>query len=288
MSSRARLAGALGVADLLDADLRKPLPSPKRDNAQGCASGYAVSPKVDSAQGCAAGYGASLAPAVSTTKGPGASSDMESKSAASRRAKSTCQVLDETHVSPQLVATLASAPSKGDGTAVSAPSHAAHVVSGGEDPVGRGETPHPIVPKHSAQRETEPRSIDADLKQPAAAGYPRKSSNAGLPKAMPVSAGAPVASAPVPTEGLATPSAHCTISEGGASEIRTKVFRIGAPLLRSTIPVTVGGRRESRHLGVAPPTTQKADGSDVETILSLSEGECEEEAQLSVTLDFPC
>ncbi|CAE7455711.1 unnamed protein product [Symbiodinium sp. CCMP2592] len=282
MSSRARLAGALGVADLLEADLRKPLPSPKRDNAQG--SGYAVSPKVDSVQGCAAGYGASLAPAVSTTKGPGASSDMESKSAASRRAKSTGQVLDETHVSPQLVA---SAPSKGDGTAVGAPSHAVHVVSGGEDPVGRGEMPHPTVPKNLAQGETEPRSIDGDIKQPAAAGYPRKSSNAGLAKAMPVSAGAP-ASAPVPTEGLATPSAHCTISEGGASEIRTKVFRIGAPLLRSTIPVTVGGRRESRHLGVAPSTTEKADGSDVETILSLSEGECEEEAQLSVTLDFPC
>ncbi|CAE7669027.1 unnamed protein product [Symbiodinium necroappetens] len=279
MSSRARLAGALGVADLLEADLRKPLPSPKRDNAQVCASGYAVSPKVDSAQGCAAGYGASLAPAVSTTKGPGASSDLESKSAASRRAESTGQVLDETHVSPQLVAPLASAPSKADSTAVRPPSHVAHVVSGGEDSVGREEMPHPTVLKHSAQGET------SDMKQPAAAGYPRKSSNAGLAKAMPVSAGAP---APVPTEGLATPSAHCTISEGGASEIRTKVFRIGAPLLRSTIPVTVGGRRESRHLGIAPPTTEKADGSDVETILSLSEGECEEEAQLSVTLDFPC
>jgi hypothetical protein len=30
------------------------------------------------------------------------------------------------------------------------------------------------------------------------------------------------------------------------------------------------------------------DGSDVETILSLSDGEHAEEGQLSVTLDFPC
>lgn len=93
---------------------------------------------------------------------------------------------------------------------------------------------------------------------------------------------------------------HCTVStEADAStEIRTKVFRIGAPLLRSTIPVCLGTpRQEVKSARGAPPARESPtaaaadDGgdSDVETVLSLSDVEFEEEkGSLQVTLDFPC
>jgi len=104
------------------------------------------------------------------------------------------------------------------------------------------------------------------------------------------------------------PNAQCTIStEGeGGGEIRTKVFRIGAPLLRSTIPVSLGmgrgGYKACPDLPVAPQPCEpektkkskgkagdeEGDGSDVETILSLSDADQEDLGQLSVTLDFPC
>mmetsp|Transcript_49952 Transcript_49952/g.129668 ORF Transcript_49952/g.129668 Transcript_49952/m.129668 type:complete len:93 (+) Transcript_49952:1-279(+) len=90
----------------------------------------------------------------------------------------------------------------------------------------------------------------------------------------------------------------CSISEDASAgaEIRTKVFRMGAPLLRSTIPVSLRGRRSSAA-GELPRGSQEpadaaerdaAGGSDVETVLSLSDVELEDNAALSVTLDFPC
>ncbi|CAJ1380971.1 unnamed protein product [Effrenium voratum] len=83
-----------------------------------------------------------------------------------------------------------------------------------------------------------------------------------------------------------SPNAQCTVAEGQAStEIRTKVFRIGAPLLRSTIPVTLGKSRDTKQTAAS---TGEKDGSDVETILSLSDAEAVDEGHLSVTLDFPC
>lgn len=88
----------------------------------------------------------------------------------------------------------------------------------------------------------------------------------------------------------AAPSAQCTISDNqGPTEIRTKVFRIGAPLLRSTIPVNLGGKsKDHKDSKRNPKVEEDREGSDVETILSLSDGECDHEGQLSVTLDFPC
>eukprot|EP00927_Polykrikos_kofoidii_P029542 TRINITY_DN25543_c0_g1_i2.p1 TRINITY_DN25543_c0_g1~~TRINITY_DN25543_c0_g1_i2.p1 ORF type:complete len:361 (-),score=71.75 TRINITY_DN25543_c0_g1_i2:213-1295(-) len=91
---------------------------------------------------------------------------------------------------------------------------------------------------------------------------------------------------------------HCSISTDTdpAAEIRTKVFRIGAPLLRSTIPVALGRQQGSHHAEVSTPAhrTGAEDGSDlscnedVETVLSLSDVEMEDQGHLSVTLDFPC
>merc|ERR1712167_127837 len=42
--------------------------------------------------------------------------------------------------------------------------------------------------------------------------------------------------------GMPQANPHCSINTDGdaSAEIRTKVFRIGAPLLRSTIPVSLG------------------------------------------------
>eukprot|EP00441_Pelagodinium_beii_P025323 CAMPEP_0197659392 /NCGR_PEP_ID=MMETSP1338-20131121/47486_1 /TAXON_ID=43686 ORGANISM="Pelagodinium beii, Strain RCC1491" /NCGR_SAMPLE_ID=MMETSP1338 /ASSEMBLY_ACC=CAM_ASM_000754 /LENGTH=255 /DNA_ID=CAMNT_0043236293 /DNA_START=24 /DNA_END=791 /DNA_ORIENTATION=- len=95
------------------------------------------------------------------------------------------------------------------------------------------------------------------------------------------------------------PNGYCTISTepDGVSEIRTKVFRIGAPLLRSTIPVILGSAPRAKGENDVPelrPRRGKSqscddDGSDVETILSLSDQEdAVDGGQLSVTLDFPC
>lgn len=84
---------------------------------------------------------------------------------------------------------------------------------------------------------------------------------------------------------------YCTISTDAdaSSEIRTKVFRIGAPLLRSTIPVCLG-----RPTALASPTgcakgvARREDDSDVESVLSLSDVEMEDRGAINVTLDFPC
>lgn len=86
---------------------------------------------------------------------------------------------------------------------------------------------------------------------------------------------------------------QCAISteQDGSNEIRTKVFRIGAPLLRSTIPVSLGGYAKDPKRGMEAPVVANAvddnDGSDVETVLSLSECGAEDQGQISVTLDFP-
>mmetsp|Transcript_92082 Transcript_92082/g.269432 ORF Transcript_92082/g.269432 Transcript_92082/m.269432 type:complete len:206 (-) Transcript_92082:156-773(-) len=85
-----------------------------------------------------------------------------------------------------------------------------------------------------------------------------------------------------------TGASHCTISMDGdvSAEIRTKVFRMGAPLLRSTIPLSLG---EHAHRGSHVPNVGKDDDVEdgEETVLSVSDGE-DELAGLSVTLDFPC
>lgn len=96
-----------------------------------------------------------------------------------------------------------------------------------------------------------------------------------------------------------SPNPHCTISadRDGTTEIRTKVFRMGAPLLRTSIPVSLGLSREGRRLAEeqANDRTPKAahdeedgEGSDMETILSLSDIGVDDQGTLSVTLDFPC
>eukprot|EP00421_Protoceratium_reticulatum_P047167 CAMPEP_0168452148 /NCGR_PEP_ID=MMETSP0228-20121227/48999_1 /TAXON_ID=133427 /ORGANISM="Protoceratium reticulatum, Strain CCCM 535 (=CCMP 1889)" /LENGTH=77 /DNA_ID=CAMNT_0008466781 /DNA_START=29 /DNA_END=262 /DNA_ORIENTATION=- len=71
------------------------------------------------------------------------------------------------------------------------------------------------------------------------------------------------------------------------SEIRTKVFRMGAPLLRSTIPVALSMPKQDAALK-ARLAREGDPGSDVETVLSISDVEVEEQGALSVTLDFPC
>mmetsp|Transcript_137039 Transcript_137039/g.273323 ORF Transcript_137039/g.273323 Transcript_137039/m.273323 type:complete len:99 (-) Transcript_137039:51-347(-) len=88
---------------------------------------------------------------------------------------------------------------------------------------------------------------------------------------------------------------HCSVNTGGypGAEIRTKVFRIGAPLLRSTIPVSLGMSRAETPRGACkvPTSGDKVAGdgdSDVETVMTLSDGEQEDPGSLSVTLDFPC
>ncbi|CAK9095751.1 unnamed protein product [Durusdinium trenchii] len=109
----------------------------------------------------------------------------------------------------------------------------------------------------------------------------------------------PGACKPPPESSDVSPNAQCTIAVGqSSSEIRTKVFRIGAPLLRSTIPVSLGARGGygGGRVPAAPAPEVKTrregeeekEGSDIETILSLSDGEAEPEELLSVTLDFPC
>lgn len=98
-----------------------------------------------------------------------------------------------------------------------------------------------------------------------------------------------------------SPDPRCTVSaETDIGQIRTKVFRMGAPLLRSTIPVALGARRASASSaasteGQASPIYMPKDraacdneGSDVETILSVSDLDMEDQGTLSVTLDFPC
>eukprot|EP00747_Dinoflagellata_sp_TGD_P186850 gnl/TRDRNA2_/TRDRNA2_44180_c0_seq1.p1 gnl/TRDRNA2_/TRDRNA2_44180_c0~~gnl/TRDRNA2_/TRDRNA2_44180_c0_seq1.p1 ORF type:complete len:315 (-),score=57.46 gnl/TRDRNA2_/TRDRNA2_44180_c0_seq1:98-1042(-) len=95
-------------------------------------------------------------------------------------------------------------------------------------------------------------------------------------------------------------SLHCSIAtevdSASTGEIRTKVFRMGAPLLRSTIPVQIG----RSGTGTVPPTPRVEaaasldedrtddEDDDVETVLSLSDVEMEDQVSLAVTMDFPC
>uniref|UniRef100_A0A7S2F0B5 Uncharacterized protein n=1 Tax=Alexandrium andersonii TaxID=327968 RepID=A0A7S2F0B5_9DINO len=86
-------------------------------------------------------------------------------------------------------------------------------------------------------------------------------------------------------------ASHCTISMDGdaSAEIRTKVFRMGAPLLRSTIPLSLGehSRRASAGHALNVNHGDAFDDGEEETVLSVSDGE-DELGALSVTLDFPC
>lgn len=82
-------------------------------------------------------------------------------------------------------------------------------------------------------------------------------------------------------------------SDPQSQEIRTKVFRIGAPLLRSTIPVSLGKdpsklNQETDNVKVGKDVIPEDE--DVETVLSLSDVEFDEDdgQSLAVTLDFQC
>jgi len=99
----------------------------------------------------------------------------------------------------------------------------------------------------------------------------------------------------------ATGNSHCSINAAPDpnAEIRTKVFRMGAPLLRSTIPLTLGSPRtnEARLRAAAEEKVRRQaageedsddEGSDVETVLSLCDVGIDDLGALSVTLDFPC
>lgn len=104
---------------------------------------------------------------------------------------------------------------------------------------------------------------------------------------------------------------HCSVTTEGtaAQEIRTKVFRMGAPLLRTTIPVVIGGRgggypggypdaatNGSKGPGYGgggndlpiAPAAKEEDASDVETVISMDDMDCADPIAISVTLDFPC
>mmetsp|Transcript_24609 Transcript_24609/g.56795 ORF Transcript_24609/g.56795 Transcript_24609/m.56795 type:complete len:171 (+) Transcript_24609:68-580(+) len=89
------------------------------------------------------------------------------------------------------------------------------------------------------------------------------------------------------------PSGQCAVSVNGVeSEIRTKVFRMGAPLLRSTIPVSLGRTaREDEH--VQTRSTQAGllvndEDDEAETVLSMSDCDMADQGSLAVTMDFPC
>eukprot|EP00435_Cladocopium_sp_Y103_P059101 s938_g21.t1 len=233
MSGKAKLAGALGVAELLEADLRKPLPiSPKKEH-QNVEGGY---PKASATSPASAALPASTGRATFTSQ-------------VDRKTKELVDAVDvmEQKASP-----------KGAAKALVEPSLGAAPTDGYAKP------DLPVATRGKGDGKSKGKNLD--LSRPIAPGY----------------------QSPPKTD--ISPNAQCTISEGyGPSEIRTKVFRIGAPLLRSTIPVTLGGKKDAK------PTSQvegfegdDKDGSDVETILSLSDGEHAEEGQLSVTLDFPC
>lgn len=67
---------------------------------------------------------------------------------------------------------------------------------------------------------------------------------------------------------------------------------MGAPLLRSTIPVSLGSNRRAEEQQEQRQRRENADGeegdSDAESVLSVSEGGADDQCALSVTLDFPC
>mmetsp|Transcript_21443 Transcript_21443/g.66887 ORF Transcript_21443/g.66887 Transcript_21443/m.66887 type:complete len:90 (-) Transcript_21443:83-352(-) len=87
----------------------------------------------------------------------------------------------------------------------------------------------------------------------------------------------------------------CSISTGtdAPAEIRTKVFRAGAPLLRSTIPLSLGTPRpesagQRAEMAELARAAAEEDDGEMETIISVSDGDFEDAGMLSVTLDFPC
>lgn len=99
----------------------------------------------------------------------------------------------------------------------------------------------------------------------------------------------------------ATVNSHCSVNPAADpnAEIRTKVFRMGAPLLRSTIPLSLGSPRlKEAHLRASAEERRRRqadgvqdsddEGSDVETVLSLSDVGIDDKGALSVVLDFPC
>ncbi len=240
MSGKAKLAGALGVAELLEADLRKPLPpSPKKEH-----------PSVLSD----AGY-------PKTAKGK-----VESKTEKSNKLKKT---VGEVPADVRPKKTSAKDANMG------------HI-----DPIDVKLAPtggSPVLVESTTQSSPSTSSVSGVKGK----GVEGKGKVSGTSKVeMPRGGYANVAAQSLPKSDI-SPSAQCSISEGyGSSEIRTKVFRIGAPLLRSTIPVTLGSK--SKEAQPSSKVSDEKDGSDVETILSLSDGECDHEGQLSVTLDFPC
>lgn len=230
MSGKAKLAGALGLAELLETDLRKPLPiSPKKER-----------------QNVEAGYPKASASPASPSVGMASTGEVNHKSKEGVDGVDLVDVMDP------------KAPPKGGAKTLVEPLGAASD--------GYVKPDLPMATKGKGGKDGKGKGKFLDLARPSAPGCQN------------------------PPKSDISPNAQCTISEGyGPSEIRTKVFRIGAPLLRSTIPVTLGGKKDVKPTSkVEGCEGDEKDGSDVETILSLSDGEHAEEGQLSVTLDFPC
>ena len=230
MSGKTKLAGALGVADLLGADLRTPLPTTKTPKNDLCKGGGYPKPSPETSHPVKAPSGSFVPKSVGTT--------------AEVRGDATKENEDKEAVTPE------------------------KAIMGTTTAVAKSSTP-PMF-------ETQKFSMGY--------GHGVRAEALSSRTAVPSKAKACVLAPAV------SPNAHCTISESqGSSEIRTKVFRIGAPLLRSTIPVSLGGKNKDAKVVKTPPGDEnEKDGSDIETILSLSDGEVEHEGQLSVTLDFPC
>lgn len=143
--------------------------------------------------------------------------------------------------------------------------------------------------------------LKADLRDPLPSSQPKSSAASSMQGTAAASGLADLNELNNFAQAQCSSNPRCTISSeaDGSSEIRTKVFRMGAPLLRSTIPVALGTRRSSTSsfADVAvSPTAKTADGrgvdadsaSDAEEILSMSDGCMEDQGTLSVTLDFPC
>lgn len=183
-------------------------------------------------------------------------------------------------------------------------------------------TPLPLASQKTAEASgpsvADTKEAVASAPQAEPAAPQKKEHEAAAPVAAADSTSSPAQRSPVAKKFISgmenAPNAHCTISTGGecGGEIRTKVFRMGAPLLRSTIPVSLGGgyrggggyggyprtddgkkgqkgKGKGQEQPPLAPARDDQDGSDVETILSQSDGEEDDGlGQLSVTLDFPC
>lgn len=260
MSGKSKLAGALGVAELLEADLRKPLPpSPTKQHPSAPSDvGY---PKTS----------------CQTTPMPAAKGKVESKTEKSNKLKKT---VGEVPAAVRPKKTSAKDANIGHIDPIDV-----KLAPTGGSPVAEGSTP--TAPPAALESTTQSSPSTSSVSGVKGKGVEGKGKASGTSKVvMPRGGYANVAAQSLPKSDI-SPSAQCSISEGyGSSEIRTKVFRIGAPLLRSTIPVTLGSK--SKEAQPSSKITDEKDGSDVETILSLSDGECDHEGQLSVTLDFPC